>query len=237
MSNAFLSSCDQKIEVTKDGPYLVYEDVPLVAKTQIVSEYGEPLAWKKERSINTDAQTLCQIYSLCRCGQSRAKPFCDGTHQRMAFDGTETGDTRPTAERQQTYPPNTQIIVKHDDMLCAGAGFCATRQAHIRQLAPVAAEETHLLQIVAMVEHCPSGSLTCALGDNAVTVEPDLPQQVAATTEITSAGPIAGPLWVTGNLPIERVDGQPFETRNRVTLCCCGRSRNKPLCDGTHRDL
>ena len=46
---------------------------------------------------------------------------------------------------------------------------------------------------------------------------------------------IAGALWVTGGVPITRADGQPFETRNRVTLCRCGQSSNKPLCDGTHR--
>jgi CDGSH-type Zn-finger protein len=43
--------------------------------------------------------------------------------------------------------------------------------------------------------------------------------------------------WVTGNIPIERADGKPFETRNRVTLCRCGHSENKPLCDGTHRRI
>jgi CDGSH-type Zn-finger protein len=60
---------------------------------------------------------------------------------------------------------------------------------------------------------------------------------VALTTEITSDGPITGPLWVTGGIPVERSDGQSFETRNRVTLCRCGHSRIKPLCDGTHREL
>ena len=55
------------------------------------------------------------------------------------------------------------------------------------------------------------------------------------TTEITSDGPIDGPLWVTGHIPVERADGQPMETRNRVTLCNCGKSKNKPLCDGSHR--
>jgi CDGSH-type Zn-finger protein len=45
-----------------------------------------------------------------------------------------------------------------------------------------------------------------------------------------------GPLWVTGNIPILRADGQPLEIRNRVTLCRCGCSGAKPLCDGAHRD-
>jgi hypothetical protein len=89
--------------------------------------------------------------------------------------------------------------------------------------------------VIAMIERCPSGSLTYALATDQSDIEPDLPQQIAVTTEITAEGPIDGPLWVTGNIPIERSDGQSWETRNRVALCSCGRSKNKPLCDGAHR--
>ena len=89
--------------------------------------------------------------------------------------------------------------------------------------------------VMAMVERCPSGALTYRIEADGPDIEPDLPQQVAVTPEITSEGPIAGPLWVTGGIPVERADGQPFETRNRVTLCNCGQSDSKPLCDGTHR--
>jgi CDGSH-type Zn-finger protein len=32
-------------------------------------------------------------------------------------------------------------------------------------------------------------------------------------------------------------DGTPYEVRNRVTLCRCGNSRNKPFCDGSHEDV
>jgi len=90
---------------------------------------------------------------------------------------------------------------------------------------------------MAMIERCPSGSFTYSIEEGEADIEPDLPRQVAVTTEITSDGPIAGPLWVTGNIPIKRADGQPLETRNRVTLCRCGLSRGKPLCDGMHRTM
>jgi hypothetical protein len=117
------------------------------------------------------------------------------------------------------------------------SGFCGTRQSRTDKMADQTADTNVRSQVIAMIERCPSGSLTYTVKEGEPDIEPDLPKQVAVTTEITSEGPIAGPLWVTGNVPIERADGQPFETRNRVTLCNCGHSKSKPLCDGTHRKL
>ena len=226
---------EPKIVVRKDGPYRVYGNVPLVAKTQVVSEYGEPLTWHKDGAIDTEAHKREQRYSLCRCGRSADKPFCDGAHKKIGFDGTETADPRPTAQRQETIQGEGPVVVKQDYTLCSESGFCGTRAAHIRDLAQVTGEAGVPQQVIAMIEHCPSGALTYACTSGGADVEPDLPQQVAVTTEITSEGPIEGPLWVTGYVPIERADGQPGEPRNRVTLCRCGQSKNKPLCDGAHR--
>jgi len=225
-----------KIVVRPHGPYWVYGYVPLVAKTQLVTEFGEPVAWRKDRVIDTAGHLKPDgHYSLCRCGCSKDKPFCDSTHKTIAFDGTESADSRPTAQRQAAYDGEGPVVVRHDDSLCANSGFCSMRLAHISDLARQAGRPGVPAQIIAMVEHCPSGSLSYALAPDPAAVEPDLPLQIAATTEITSAGPIVGPLWVTGGIPIERADGQPVEPRNRVTLCCCGESKNKPFCDGTHR--
>ena len=220
-----------KIVIECDGSYRVEGNIPLVRKTQVVSEYGEPIAWQKEETILTEG-----TYWLCRCGQSKDFPFCDSTHAEIGFDGSETADRTPTADRSETYPGSHGIEVRRDFSLCMNAGFCGLRDAGIEMLAAQTGNTRIRSLVMAMIERCPSGSLTYALPPDGAQVEPDLPRQIALVTEITSSGPIQGPLWVTGGIPIESSeDGEILETRNRVTLCNCGHSRNKPFCDGQHR--
>jgi CDGSH-type Zn-finger protein len=219
-----------KIVVQMDGPYRVEGEIPLVKKIQVVTEDGEPIAWKKEEDINQTG-----TYYLCRCGQSKLKPFCDSTHCEIDFDGRERADVNTTSERQEVIPGGIGIVVKKDTSLCMDSGFCGTKDRSLDEMVPDTGDTEIRSNVIAMIERCPSGSYVYSVPPEELDIEPDLPRQVADTTEITSEGPIRGPLWVTGNIPIERSDGKPMETRNRVTLCSCGSSKIKPLCDGTHR--
>lgn len=223
----------KRITVINNGPYKVEGDVPLISKRQVVSEHGEPLTWQKEGEFEVNPEQ----YFLCRCGKSSNMPFCDRTHRLDTFDGTESAPTSTTEKRSIKYPRSRHIVVKKDNALCMQSGFCGLHDAGMFQLV-AASDDTKIRSLViAMIERCPSGALTYRIEAEAADIEPDLPQQIAITTEITTVGPINGPLWVTGNIPVERSDGQPFETRNRVTLCGCGHSKSKPLCDGTHRNI
>lgn len=226
------STLEKKIVVTEDGPYFVLGGIPLVRKVQVVSAFGEPLAWKME-----GAWEMGDCYVLCRCGNSHEKPFCDGTHCQVEFDGRETADTGPSAARQLVLPGSSAIVIRRDQSLCSQSGFCGNRFATIDQLVLQADDPVTLSQLLAMVERCPSGALTCTLEQCDQEIEPDLPAQVAVTTDFTCEGPVPGALWVTGGVPLESSSGQRYELRNRVTLCCCGRSHNKPLCDGKHREM
>ena len=84
-------------------------------------------------------------------------------------------------------------------------------------------------QIMSMIEKCPSGTLTYTLEPGGDIIEPDLPREISVIPD--------GPMWVSGGITVERGDGKPLETRNRVTLCRCGHSSIKPLCDGTHKEV
>lgn len=44
-----------------------------------------------------------------------------------------------------------------------------------------------------------------------------------------------GPLYLTGELEVLGPDGETVRRETRLVLCRCGLSRNKPLCDNSHR--
>jgi CDGSH-type Zn-finger protein len=235
------SRAGQRVVIVANGPYLVYGNVPLVRKRKVMSEDRHPIAWQKTEVLATE-----ETYALCRCGQSGSKPFCDGTHARIGFDGAEAADVRVTAARAKVLAGSATaasgevvhqgagLVVRRDASLCMRAGFCVGRLKAIPALMADAADSDVRARIIGMVERCPSGSYTYALAPDGPEIEPDLPAAIAVTAE---EGELAGPLWVTGGIPVVRSDGKPFETRNRVTLCRCGHSRSKPLCDGRHRDI
>ena len=214
---------NQRITVRPDGPYIVRGGIPLVRKSQLMSEHGEPLDWQQEGVISTE-----DVYRLCRCGQSSNKPYCDGTHTKIAFDGTEAADTGPISARRKTFG-SPKIFIEDDHSLCMHSGFCANRITNIWKMRSESNDSQVRDQIIAMIERCPSGTLAYTLEPDGEIIEPDLPKEVAVIPD--------GPLWVSGSIPVERSDGQPLETRNRVTLCRCGASAMKPLCDGTHKEI
>jgi CDGSH-type Zn-finger protein len=46
-----------------------------------------------------------------------------------------------------------------------------------------------------------------------------------------------GPYHISGNIKIKDDTGNVYETRGQVSLCRCGRSHEKPFCDGTHEEI
>lgn len=63
-----------KINIKKNGPNVIM----FKGKTKIKLKKGD-----KEEKIET------QVIALCRCGGSKNKPFCDGTHNEIKFEAEE----------------------------------------------------------------------------------------------------------------------------------------------------
>jgi CDGSH-type Zn-finger protein len=213
----------QRIEVTVNGPYLVYGRVPVSRRRAVFSEHQEPLTWQTTDHLRTGDEI-----ALCRCGGSSHKPYCDGTHQTNGFDGSETAPTDTYAERARTYQ-GVGVTVRDDRAICEHAGFCGNRMSNVWKMVKDTSDSITRAQMMAMIEHCPSGALTYRMEDDDRDVEPAFGVGVAVTAD--------GPYFVSGGLPVSRADGEPLETRERVTLCRCGQSAHKPLCDGSHKEI
>jgi Iron-binding zinc finger CDGSH type len=83
--------------------------------------------------------------------------------------------------------------------------------------------------------HCPSGRVVAIDRKTGEAIEPTFEPSIGVIED--TAKSISGPLWVRGGIPITSADGAQYEVRNRVTLCRCGASQNKPFCDGTHASI
>jgi CDGSH-type Zn-finger protein len=207
---------------------VVYGRIPLRRKRKIVSEDNDSLTWETGDAIPTE-----DTYVLCRCGRSGSKPFCDGTHAVTGFDGTETADT-PSYKEVQHVHDGVGISAQRVGELCIHAAFCIGHNRPIAAMLADTADSDVRSNIMGRIDHCPSGSYSYALERGGETIEPDLPQAISVLEEEDG---LASALWVTGGVPVFRADGQPLQTRNRMTLCRCGHSSNKPFCDGTHRKI
>jgi CDGSH-type Zn-finger protein len=216
-----------KITVTKDGPYLVEGSVPIARQTIASDAQGDSLGWQEGEAFET--QEAC---ALCRCGHSATKPYCDGSHVRVGFDGTETASRQPYAE-QATVQDGPTLSLSDAQPLCAYARFCDVAgqvwnlvEQEGRDAAELTAREAAL---------CPSGRLVVRDRRSGEEFEPTFDPSIGVVSD--PAEGLAGPLWVRGGIAVTAADGETYEVRNRVTLCRCGASANKPFCDASHASI
>jgi hypothetical protein len=83
--------------------------------------------------------------------------------------------------------------------------------------------------------HCPSGRLAMQDAQTLAQIETALVPSIGVVEDPTRG--CSGPLLIRGGIRIESEDGRPYRARNRVALCRCGHSSNKPFCNGSHRRI
>ncbi|HEX4389821.1 MAG TPA: CDGSH iron-sulfur domain-containing protein [Steroidobacteraceae bacterium] len=216
---------DVKVVVTKNGPYLVTGSIPLARQTIVTDREGGSEEWRE-----SDPFPMQPSYALCRCGHSHNKPFCDGTHAKIHFDGAETASRAPYREQAQVLEGPT-LALSDAEGLCAFARFCDPHGQVWSQVERSDDPEVRAT-FVRQVNNCPAGRLVAWDRASGQPIEHKLPVSIGLVED--PAENSSGPLWLRGGIPVVSADGFTYEVRNRQTLCRCGASKNKPFCDGAH---
>jgi len=202
------------IQVSADGPYLVTN------ATNLRNWLGEALP-------------VTPQMALCRCGESKLKPLCDGTHARIGFSGTK--DPNRVPDKRDTYV-GEQITVFDNRGICQHSGLCTDRlpTAFRADSEPfVAPSGGRMDEIIRAVRDCPSGALSYAI--NGVEARRDVDRTREPSIEVSKNGPYR----ITGGITL-RGPGGELEARaegsstEHYALCRCGHSQNKPFCSGMH---
>ncbi|MFV0480646.1 MAG: CDGSH iron-sulfur domain-containing protein [Campylobacteraceae bacterium] len=211
----------KKIKILPNGPYEVTGFTNLIEET--IKPKNHVLAAVKTKDIEvTDA------FHLCRCGESKNKPFCDGSHRNVNFDGTETADTRAYLERA-TLQEGAGVSLL-DDNRCAFARFCHRERGEVWTLTDESADAENKREAIEGASACPTGRLTAVLNNTLLEnkYEPSI-SIVQDPLKRVSAG-----IFIRGDFVLESASGKFYEKRNRLALCRCGKSENKPFCDAVH---
>jgi CDGSH-type Zn-finger protein len=220
-----------KITITVDGPYLVEGSIPLAHQYIVTNAQGESLAWREGETVTPPA---ADRYALCRCGQSGTKPFCDGAHQRVGFVGTETASREPYSRQAERFEGPT-LVLDDAQSLCAFARFCDPK-GQVWHLVLESDHPAAARLVEQQAGDCPGGRLRARQRAPAPvdvrSVEPHFEPSIGLVQD--AAKGVSGSLWVRGGVEVHSADGSVYELRNRVALCRCGASGNKPFCDGSH---
>jgi CDGSH-type Zn-finger protein len=194
------------IECAPNGPYLAK------GLDRLTNSRGEQLATRP-------------VTALCRCGGSRNKPYCDGTHKTNGFSDARLTDGK---NDQRSNYVGKRITVHDNRALCAHAGHCTAGLASVfrSDRKPwVDPDGAAVDEITAAIRQCPSGALSYSI-DNIEQRDGAREPGIVATEN--------GPYAVTGGIELRGAEFGDGASTEHFTLCRCGASRNKPFCDGSH---
>jgi CDGSH-type Zn-finger protein len=202
-----------KITCLANGPYYLPDD-PEVAAPDLRRSSGQ--AFPAARGV-----------ALCRCGGSKNKPFCDGTHAKIGFSDRKISDG--SNDRRETYA-GKGITIFDNRGICAHAGYCTDNLKAVfrmREEPWIDPDGASVREIVETIRKCPSGALSYAI-DGAEAAPPSRPPMITVADH--------GPYAVTGGVELVGVQFGKDPSTEHYTLCRCGVSKNKPFCDGSHWD-
>jgi CDGSH-type Zn-finger protein len=218
------------IVIEKDGPYLIYGKPPI--NQEIITPDATGCSWMYRKGIVIENRE--EPIALCRCGQSKRKPCCDESHIYIEWDSKEKATKEDLLKDAEPLHEIDFILNDTGQKYCTAARFC-DGHGNIWNLVKKSLTDKQKEIIKHQVMQCPSGRLILVNITTGDVYEPHLDPSIGILEDPVMK--ISGPIWVKGGIRVQSADGSSYQIRNRLTLCRCGHSENKPLCDGTHVEI
>lgn len=214
------------ITITENGPYLIYGRPPLAMQYIMPNEFNESWYFQEGRHFSTEDEPT----ALCRCGASKRKPYCDGSHAKHRWDPHLTAPPEALIDNVD-ITSGDEVTITDNQKYCVFARFCDAAGGVWNNTEASFDSQAAKLAIRAATI-CPSSRLTAWKNDAEEPYEPNYEPSLGLIEDSVIGA--SGGLWVRGGIRIERENGRGYEIRNRTVLCRCGHSSNKPYCDGSH---
>jgi CDGSH-type Zn-finger protein len=177
-----------RVKVLKDGPYLVTGAVPLLKTTIGIDDAGDSVEWIEGEQIPAGEQC-----TLCRCGRSARKPFCDGSHTEVAFDGTEVAERGDYMDRA-TVLDGPGVRVTDVVELCAEARYCAAKGGLWNMVSDT--DDADVAErVISQSTLCPSGRYIAWDAPTGVAYELDLLWRTRRSGSAAGCGSAAASRW------------------------------------------
>jgi CDGSH-type Zn-finger protein len=215
------------VEVSENGPYVVHGATTLTVEVIVPDTEGKSSKYEAGRAF-----PIKEGSRLCRCGQSRNKPYCDNSHLRADVDLRESAPFTPLLEGA-TEIDGPRLSLTDNERYCAFARFCDNGQRIWNEVQMQG--QAHEQLATQMAHLCPSGRLMIWDRVSGTPIEHAVPASLGLIED--PGGGCSGPLVLRGGIRVESANGRSYEIRNRQTLCRCGASSNKPFCDGSHASI
>ena len=210
-----------------NGPYYLINDT-------------EPKVVENLKNFKGESLSTTVGIALCRCGKSKNKPFCDGTHSIIGFSSqnvnlNENDTNKLTIKNKRRDYVGKEITIHDNRKICSHAKECVNNLPSVFKLGSkpwIDSDGSKMQDIINTVRKCPSGALSYSI--DGIEYRDPKEQRDPILTVLKN-----GPYYITGGIDLigENIEFGEGASKEHYTLCRCGASENKPFCDGTHRTI
>lgn len=199
----------------------------------------EPKVVENLQNSKGEALSVTRGVSLCRCGASNNKPFCDGTHSKIGFssenkeESANDNDHHSIVKDKRKNYVGKGITIHDNRKICSHATECVNNLPSVFKLnarpwiSPDGADTKE--EIINTIRKCPSGALSYSVDGIEYRDQNERMPMITVSK--------GGPYLVTGSIDLmgDSIQWAEGASKEHYVLCRCGASNNKPFCDGMHR--